>query len=965
MKRSLWILAAVVFLGSLGYLVFWGNGTNGLVPTKVNGKVSTADADRRRDTQAQAATHTSQRQGSPVTGVVYGPDEKPLVGARVNLCRMVSDWPRPQMEQCETLTTGPQGGFTFRAARGPDLMVEVTARGCGRLLVEASEQSPRLTLRLAHGFRIRGRVLLPDHRPVPRCEVFLEPSSWSQMRTVRVEADRNGWFLFEGVPAEVLRVTARHPDFRPVSLSSVTGGIGDELTLQFEEEGLVIKGKISKVGDGDSPVVDAEVRVYPGVLNGGLFVPQTAHTDSQGEYQVTGIGPGNYSIEVRHKDHSTVVRRMAVRESREVDFDLMGRATVRGRLISSPDLAPIAKLPPIDLHLVGMYGSIARTVVGSDGSFEFPGRSFTLGPATLELAQGPLCFKNSNSRRLHFRIEEEGEIALELQLTKASVLRGVVRNESRKPVRGVLVSTLALRRGAAAVRTTKVLAVTDKRGQYEIRGLPPGSIELRYQHDKYAFHERAEQVEPQAEVEIAPITLTRPATVRGRVTRGGRGVAGAAVFVGRGFKRIAQHITGADGRYVLRGLPAGTHSVKARFSTLPLATRDDVRLQAGRTVENIDLVLDRGRRITGQVVDQDDEPLVDIQVIGPQGVRTRTDGAGKFALDAPLGRVSLRLRSPQDAELGARMVGPRQQHLIARVMRAPRATLRARVLGLPSGKPQDGAVVELVNKSGDSGDDVLISVLAATNDPFHLRARTEGVRWLEMPGGQLYTDNVPAGRYQLTLYCRGYEPYRHKGSLELPARMVKDLGEIKLKPGAKMRGRVVAPDGKPVAGARVLLGNETHLYLASARNHYRTDADGLFEVGGVGPDNPQLVLAAEGYAPATVKIRVPQDLLARKPRTISLARGGTIQAKVVDRLGDPQSFRLVVLASRLTEVARGRTDEHGLVRFTNLTEGIYRLQIRGDLRSTKAVVVKDTTGAKVYEISLKPGRRSRPGRRGR
>ena len=399
--------------------------------------------------------------------------------------------------------------------------------------------------------------------------------------------------------------------------------------------------------------------------------------------------------------------------------------------------------------------------------------------------------------------------------------------------------------------------------------------------------------------------------------------------------------------------------MKARFSTLPLATRDDVQLQAGRTMENVDLVLDRGRRITGQVVDQHDEPLVDIQVIGPQGVRTRTDGAGKFALEVPLGRVLLRLRSPQDAELGARMVGPREQQMTARVMRAPRATLRARVMGFPGGKPQDGAVVELVSQTAD---DPLISIFAPTTQrlsPFHLRPRTEGVRWLEMPGGQLYTDNVPAGRYLLTLYCRGYEPYHYKGFLELPARMVKDLGEIKLKPGAKMRGRVVGPDGKPIAGARVLLGNETHLYLPRARNHYHTDADGLFEVSGVGPDNPQLVVAAEGYAPATVKIRVPQDLLARKPRTIQLGRGGTIQAKVVDRLGDPQRFRLVVLARKLTEMARERTDEHGVVRFTNLPAGLYRLQIRADLRSTKAVLVKDTTGEKIYQTRLKSGRRGR------
>jgi hypothetical protein len=940
MKRALWIVVAVALLGYLGYQVWWQ--AKDVEAAKSAGKPSDGAA----GAPSQVISATTRRQ--PVSGVVLGPDERPLAGARVSLCQMVADWPRPQLEQLETLTTGPRGGFTFRTSRGPDLVVEVTAKGCGRLLVEASEQSPRLTLRLAHGFRIRGRVLLPDNRPVPGCEVFLEPSAWSQMRAVRAQTDLNGWFLFEGVPAEVLRVTARHPDYRPVSLSSVTGGMGDELTLQFEdEEGLVLRGRITKVGDADSPVEDAEVRVYPGVLNGGLFVPQTARTNSQGQYQITGIGPGNYSIEVRHQDHSTVARRLGLRESREVNFELMGRATLRGRCTPSAGLKlPASGLP---LQLVDMYGSVART----DGGFVFAG-SFTLGPATLELAQSPLCFKSSHSRRLHFRLEEEGEVSLELELSKASVLRGVVRDEKGRPVRGVVVSTLALRRGAAAVRTTNVLAVTNQRGQYEIRGLPPGSIELRYQHDQYAYHERSVEVESQAAVEIEPVVLTRPATVRGRVTRGGRGVAGAAVFVGRGFKRIAQHITGADGRYVLRGLPAGVHSVKARFSTLPLATRDDVQLQPGQSVDDVDLVLARGRRITGEVVDQDDEPLGDIQVIGPQGVRTHTDGAGKFALEVPLGRVRLRLRSPQDAELGARMVGPRQQQLVLRVSRAPRGTLKARVLGLPGVKPQVGAIVELFNTEADNPFTAILSAQRLA-----LRSRTAGVRWLEMPGGRLLADNVPAGSYLLTIYCRGHEPYRHPGLLELPARVVKDLGEIRLQPGATMRGRVVDPKDRPIADARVLLGEEAHLYLRHARNHYHTDGEGLFEVAGVGPDNLQLVVAAQGYAPATIKIRIPQDLLAREPRTIRLERGATVQAHVVDRQGESQRFRLVVLARRLTEVARGRTDERGVVQFTNLQAGLYRLHIRGDLRSTKAVNVKDTSGKRVYETWLKPGRRRR------
>jgi hypothetical protein len=59
---------------------------------------------------------------------------------------------------------------------------------------------------------------------------------------------------------------------------------------------------------------------------------------------------------------------------------------------------------------------------------------------------------------------------------------------------------------------------------------------------------------------------------------------------------------------------------------------------------------------------------------------------------------------------------------------------------------------------------------------------------------------------------------------------------------------------------------------------------------------------------------------------------------------------------------RGRTDERGVVRFRNLPAGFYRVQLHADLRSTKAVVVRNTSRTEVHQVKLKSGRRQRRGR---
>ena len=106
MRRAVWIVAIgiVALLAWQGYRAFYqdsggpAGGPDGGPDGGPADKSSTANRDRRAGTLPSDAELSQQRSRGPVSGVVYGPDEKPLVGARVSLHRMVSDWPRPQLE---------------------------------------------------------------------------------------------------------------------------------------------------------------------------------------------------------------------------------------------------------------------------------------------------------------------------------------------------------------------------------------------------------------------------------------------------------------------------------------------------------------------------------------------------------------------------------------------------------------------------------------------------------------------------------------------------------------------------------------------------------------------------------------------------------------------------------------------------------------------------------------------------
>ena len=106
-----------------------------------------------------------------------------------------------------------------------------------------------------------------------------------------------------------------------------------------------------------------------------------------------------------------------------------------------------------------------------------------------------------------------------------------------------------------------------------------------------------------------------------------------------------------------------------------------------------------------------------------------------------------------------------------------------------------------------------------------------------------------------------------------------------LKKGAPIEGRVLAPDGQPVAGALVISTEQPgNLFNGLAKFAVATDAAGRFRTGQVKPGDWHLVVRARGFAPTARDVTVGTAILNEE---IRLNPPHPFRARVVDPSGSP------------------------------------------------------------------------------
>lgn len=354
-----------------------------------------------------------------------------------------------------------------------------------------------------------------------------------------------------------------------------------------------------------------------------------------------------------------------------------------------------------------------------------------------------------------------------------------------------------------------------------------------------------------------------------------------------------------EGRFELRGLPAGTARVGVSAQAFVPLEGVEVELPRPATAGELRLVLERGALLQGRVTTAAGEPVPAVRV-GVSGAAASTNDDGLYWLEgAELGRQEVLFLHPSHGRV-AKPFEIQPGVNILDVTFEPGVEVAGRVVD-ETGKPVPGARVELAPEN-----------------------RFEPRLYRDVTGedGRFRLSPVLAGRYRLKAGADGFTDTERPGTLAIAGEPVSNL-EITLDRGAALSGKILGLSPEDLPQVEVEARADSGETVAAW-----TDGRGRYEIRSLAPGDWTVTARLwddQRQARTRVAIRrsdreVTRDLEFEKRLTL-----------IVQVLYDEEPLPDALVSVRGQRIAAERTattDYEGRVRFDDLAPETYRVGLR-------------------------------------
>ncbi|TMQ14683.1 MAG: carboxypeptidase regulatory-like domain-containing protein [Deltaproteobacteria bacterium] len=568
--RSRWLLRGAVVLGSIALIAFaWPGESTAPLAGDLHGSAASlhrAGAAAPASSIAARSAAGSQRAALAgalrLEGQVIGADKQPVAGARVSI------------NDGRAAVTEADGSFAFDglAAGRYRVIAELGDRYAEDQDVALDDTSEPVTLTLVRGPTLVVHAVERDHRPIAGATV--------EVSSRKFVTGSDGAARIRGVDGDDEYVTVSAPGHVGVHERVITSDDPAD-TVEWTavlDPGAEVTGTI--VDQDGVPVPDAYLELES--VGGGRNHSATA--DETGAWRVPGVGAGPYVARASSNRHIPTADQPVELDGAHATAGLVVRVQLGGEITGL--VVDITGHPIADAQVSAAGGGDT-----TDASGRFTVRG--LAPATYTVT--------ANTRTLGAAHQDvvvaRGRPAELTFVLVPSSLAGIVVDSRGEPVEN-----------ARVIASSDALGVydlvhSDASGHFDLGGLLPGRYQIVARRPDSAVDGPA--VEATTADRRIRLVVSEPAGITGRVILDGAPVRYYGVAVGQDpgnlFLQPAP-VRSLDGRFHQPDVPAGKLVVILLGPGFERRVVD-VQPVAGTTTDLGDIVVTRGGRLRGRVID--------------------------------------------------------------------------------------------------------------------------------------------------------------------------------------------------------------------------------------------------------------------------------------------------------------------------------------------------------------------------